>query len=82
MNVWMIHGDDCIVAVADSLDSAVAHLKSKFKPPYKVSWDELKIDQWGADLTGHFEMVPGWSTRHDYTYGFEEREVVSADPQG
>lgn len=74
MTVWTreivgYEGDRYLAGVSATLDAAVAAEKERFGPPYEVRWEEpveVPDDRPAACLlVGHFDEVPGYSTRHD-----------------
>lgn len=66
-------------AVAASVEAAVRWIKAGYAPPFLVKWDQLILPHHDDDrwlLTGHFEEVIGYSTKHDAIWDIEEYEVV------
>lgn len=75
MRVWIVEYCDynpAICCVAMSVEAAVNAVKTIYGPPYIVSWEPARhqtwrhhdqlIEQW--HLTGSFEPVEGYSTKH------------------
>lgn len=72
--VWLVESGDYeqrgVDLIADSLETAVAAIKTRYGPPYIVAWDELAQHEWEGQsheewtLVGHFEQVIHYSTQH------------------
>lgn len=85
--VWIVeHGDDeqrGVWVVHESLDAAVALLKAQFAPPYIVRWEDVRDTSSGErrewTLTGHFEAVQHYSTRHQGDFTITPYLVRKAD---
>ena len=68
-------------AVAVSVEAAVRWIKAAYQPPFLVEWDQLVLPRRDDDrwlLTGHFESVIGFSTKHDAIWDIEAHKVVEA----
>ena len=74
MNVWMVqtgeYEDRHVVGLYISKDVAVASVKDRYKPPYKVTWREAQ-----DCLIGTFENVSGYSIAHTAAYDITEEPV-------
>lgn len=82
--VWLCEDDDdgLLNFVADSAETAILHLTKEIyaNPNYIVTWS------WVSDLadpptytvTGQFEAVQGWSTKHTAEFTIRSVEVVTA----
>ena len=81
--VWVIESgyyeDRAVIAVAATLDAAVAYIKRLYGPPYRVVWDDLAIDGSDAMLRGHFARVPKRSTEHDADFNIWRTDVEEGE---
>lgn len=83
-SVWLIESGEYeqrgVFGVAESLEAAIAHVKTEFGPPYIVRWEQPKKSDYPEfpmiTLTGHFEAVPGYSTEHTADYDITECTVA------
>lgn len=67
--------------VAATLQAAIAAIKARYGPPYVVRWDEPKLEKWGDwSLTGHFEVVPGYSIQYTDYFEFVRWDVEQETP--
>lgn len=78
--VWVVESGDYeqrgIDVVAESLDAAVAAVKSMYAEPYKVEWSDVAESGWGTfSIRAHFEAVPGKSTEHEAIFSFTPFDV-------
>ena len=80
MKVWLAWTGDYenrgVDGVYASREAAIEGTKRTYGPPYKVEWT---LDSDGY-LVGTFESVPGYSTNHRASWGFEEWEVEESSP--
>jgi len=81
---WVIESGDYeqrfVNGVAASAASAVEWLKAKYRHPYLVTWDEpTQTDADVVEITGHFEAVLHYSTKHDCTFRIE-RYALHGEP--
>jgi hypothetical protein len=84
--VWVCETGDYeqrgVWSVAVSVAAGVADIKATHCDPYIVRWEEPTEDHGGDwTLTGHFEAVPGKSTKHTAHYEFTRYEVIGTDPK-
>ncbi len=79
--VWVVeHGDydeRGIVLVAATDDAAVKAVKDSYPPPYIVRWDRLCGSRRSGRrvLTGHFEAVQHFSTKHQDDFEIQRWSV-------
>jgi hypothetical protein len=73
--------------VASSPEAAEAAIKERYGPPFVIRWEPLERDvdhsedppiDFGWVLTGHFEMVPGYSTQHTSAWAIEPFELIAS----
>ena len=78
MKVWVIEDDEYIaVAVAATVDKAIAYVKARYQDPYVVKWHApLERDPAYFVLLGDFQAVDGYSTAHTTQYDFRQFEVL------
>lgn len=57
-----------LFGVYSSMDGAIADLKSFYGSPYVVDWLEPKETWCGFDVTGRFDAVQGFSSKHSKIY--------------
>lgn len=70
--VWVVetveyeweHEFRVVLCVATSLDAAVSMVKEQYSAPYDVLWTNVAETGGRWEMTGHFEYVPGFSSRH------------------
>lgn len=83
--VWLIENgyyeDRIVVAVAATIDAAVAHIKSRYGEPYRVEWEPLEIESQVHVLRGYFEGVAGYSTKHVGEFSIYEETVHDFGPR-
>ena len=85
MEVWVIESGDysmrSVMGVADSIDSAVASIKETYGPPYQVEWLPVEYGDY-PQLTGKFEAVSGYSTRHAASFSFTAYDLIEKEIAG
>ena len=82
MKVWIIETGEYeqrhVFGGAVSPERAALYVIECYSEPYKIKWEPVKYQPWGADdngkpyeeyeLIGHFEDVPGKSIAHTATF--------------
>lgn len=66
-----------VMAVAASIASAVDYLKTTYAAPYQVRWEDVLDEIDSVTLTGHFEQVLGYSTRHVARFEITAHALIS-----
>ena len=85
MTVWVIetgyYEDREVIAVAATLDAAVAYIKTLYGPPYSVVWVDLTIasDGSSAMLRGQFARVLQYSDEHEQDFDIWRTDVVESE---
>jgi hypothetical protein len=67
--------DSFIYAIYRTPEDALAAHLATYGPPYVVRWEDVVKDEDGWTITGHFEWVPGYSTKHTATTEFKRWPV-------
>lgn len=78
-SVWTVekigYPDECYqLGIAATRDDALALLKDRYGPPYRVTWREEVVNG-VLEVTGKFEAVIQHSTEHEATYVIAEATV-------
>ena len=64
-----------VFGVYASLEAAVRGVKETFGAPYIVRWHDLEPGEDFVTLTGDFERVPNYSTKHRVHFDITETKL-------
>lgn len=80
MAIWVLAEegyDGYTIGYWQSEDSALAALKERYAPPYRVKWtNERRDEEETFFITGQFEKVLHYSTKHEATFSIRRAEVL------
>jgi hypothetical protein len=80
LDVWVIESGDyeqrSVNGVADSVESAVAYVRTTYAPPYIVAWEAVVIqDDESAYRKGKFARVLNYSIECEAIYTFSRYDL-------
>lgn len=79
MIVWVVgsgaYEEWDVCGVAESLEAAVEGIKAQYGPPYVVRWKDPQERYGDWSLTGHFEGVRGYSSKHTASFDIRPYEL-------
>ena len=77
MEVWIVNTggyENYVLGIYKSVDSAIRDIKKRFSYPYIVDWS-LSNENESSVLTGKFEEVDHYSTKHTARFEIEPMEL-------